>query len=568
VTYPDSTTQAYTYDAVGNRQTKVQGATTSYSYDVADRMTAAGADTYGYDKSGNQATRTSGATTTRYCYDALDRLTNTTDQPSCPFAPVRVNAGGGLFTDASGRRWDADAGFGGGATDATTAAIANTVDDALYQNYRYSTGTIGYAHGVPNGTYSVTLKFSEPTVTAAGQRLFDVGIEGALVLDDFDVFAAAGARNTAVDRTFQATVADGTLDVAFTTGVRSGIVSAIEVTRVGEPASPASVRLNVGSTAAHLDEAGQLWVADAYSSGGTTASTTAAIANTAEDAMYRRTRTGTFSYAIPVTNGPHVVTLKFSENTVTAAGQRKFDVAVEGTTVLDDFDVFAAAGGKNVALDRSFTTTVTDSTLDLAFTTVVNGATVSAIEVEPVGAPTWATATQTYRADGLRHSKTAGGATTTYTWDVNVGLPVVLQDGTSTYVYGLGGSLVSQTNGAGAQTYMLSDGLGSTRALTDATGTVTATYDYDAFGALRASTGTGATEYRFTGQEEDAALGYQYLRARYYDVATGRFISRDLWPESPATRRHFIATPTSTTTQPISLTPLGCVRRTVGDGGC
>jgi hypothetical protein len=166
-------------------------------------------------------------------------------------------------------------------------------------------------------------------------------------------------------------------------------------------------------------------------------------------------------------------------------GQRKFDVALEGTTVLDDFDVFAAAGGKNVALDRSFTTTVADGTLDLAFTTVVNGATVSAIEVEPVGAPTWATTTQSYRADGLRHGKTAGGATTTYTWDVNAGLPVVLQDGANTYVYGLGGSLVSQTDGAGSQSYVLGDGLGSTRALTDGAGAVTATYDYSIPGSYR-----------------------------------------------------------------------------------
>jgi RHS repeat-associated protein len=70
-------------------------------------------------------------------------------------------------------------------------------------------------------------------------------------------------------------------------------------------------------------------------------------------------------------------------------------------------------------------------------------------------------------------------------------------------------------------------GLGSTRALTDGAGTVTATYAYDAFGALRASTGTGATEFRFAGQQDDAAFGYQYLRARYYDPTTGRFISKD-----------------------------------------
>jgi RHS repeat-associated protein len=204
--------------------------------------------------------------------------------------------------------------------------------------------------------------------------------------------------------------------------------------------------------------------------------------------------------------------------------------------------------------------TVADGTQSLAFTTVVNGATLSAIEVEPVGAPTWATTTQAYRSDGLRHSRTAAGVTTTYTWDVSAGLPVVLQDGANTYLYGLGGSLVSQTNGTGVQTYLLSDGLGSTRALTDASGSVTATYDYDAFGALRASTGTGATEYRFTGQQEDTALGYQYLRARYYDPTTGRFISKDPFPglaAAPATLHPYVYSLNNPTnlTDPTGLFP-------------
>jgi RHS repeat-associated protein len=63
--------------------------------------------------------------------------------------------------------------------------------------------------------------------------------------------------------------------------------------------------------------------------------------------------------------------------------------------------------------------------------------------------------------------------------------------------------------------------------LTDGSGNVTATYAYDVFGALRASTGTGSTEYRFTGQQADAPTGFQYLRARYYDPSTGRFLSKD-----------------------------------------
>ena len=58
---------------------------------------------------------------------------------------------------------------------------------------------------------------------------------------------------------------------------------------------------------------------------------------------------------------------------------------------------------------------------------------------------------------------------------------------------------------------------------------MTATYQYDAFGAVKTKTGTGDTAYRFTGELQDpqVARGLYYLRARYYDPALGRFLGRD-----------------------------------------
>ena len=73
-------------------------------------------------------------------------------------------------------------------------------------------------------------------------------------------------------------------------------------------------------------------------------------------------------------------------------------------------------------------------------------------------------------------------------------------------------------------------------------GLVTATYKYDVFGAVRSQSGTGNTEYRFTGQQDDATLGYTYLRARYYDPATGRFLSKDPFPglvTDPGSQHHY-----------------------------
>ena len=264
-----------------------------------------------------------------------------------------------------------------------------------------------------------------------------------------------------------------------------------------------------------MDTAGAQWIPDYAYSAGATYSTTSAIANTTDDALYQSERSGTFNYAIPVPDGDYTVALKFAELHYTAAGQRVFGVSLEGTAVLSNFDVYAEAGARYAAVDRTFTVSVTDGVLNVDFTKVTGDPIICAIGiVRNISGGNLLTSYQ-YSADGLRQSKTEGGVTTTYTWDVNASLPVILQDGSQTYVYGLG--LVSQTDGSGDQVYPLGDGLGSTTTLTDSTGTVVATYAYDVFGALRSSTGTADTEYRFMGQQDDATLGYTYLRARYYD---------------------------------------------------
>jgi len=130
-----------------------------------------------------------------------------------------------------------------------------------------------------------------------------------------------------------------------------------------------------------------------------------------------------------------------------------------------------------------------------------------------------------YDGAGLRRSRTLGGATVTYTWDLTGSLANVLRDSAGNrYVYGL--DLISRTDGGGAQEYYLTDGLGSTTGLADGAGSVTDTYGYDVYGAVRARTGTSGQEFTFTGEQVDSS-GLQYLRARYYDAASGRFVSRD-----------------------------------------
>jgi parallel beta-helix repeat protein len=121
--------------------------------------------------------------------------------------------------------------------------------------------------------------------------------------------------------------------------------------------------------------------ADTGFSGGSTYSTKASIAGTGADAIYQTERWGDFRYGVAVEDGRYDVTLKFAEIYHGAAGKRVFDVRAEGKLVLDNYDVFREAGGKNRAVDETFTVQVTDGRLDLGFDGVVDNAKVGGIVI-------------------------------------------------------------------------------------------------------------------------------------------------------------------------------------------
>ena len=81
------------------------------------------------------------------------------------------------------------------------------------------------------------------------------------------------------------------------------------------------------------------------------------------------------------------------------------------------------------------------------------------------------------------------------------------------------------------------DQLGSTRAITDPTGAVVATYSYDAYGNTTTPPAAISNPLKYAGQYQDAESGLYYLRARYYDPATGQFMSRD--PIASTTRQPY-----------------------------
>jgi len=170
-------------------------------------------------------------------------------------------------------------------------------------------------------------------------------------------------------------------------------------------------------------------------------------------------------------------------------------------------------------------------------------------------------ATYTYDGDGNRMSKTVAGVTTHYIVDPQspTGYPQVVQEWPSPgtlmgYAYGLEQisrqrTYYDYTHGqwVNEQVYYVHDGHGSVRALTDATGAVTDTYDYDAFGNLLNSTFTGSAatpnNYLFAGEQFDPDLGLYYNRARYLNTSTGRFWTMDTdegTQEAPASLHSYL----------------------------
>ena len=144
--------------------------------------------------------------------------------------------------------------------------------------------------------------------------------------------------------------------------------------------------------------------------------------------------------------------------------------------------------------------------------------------------------TMVYDAFGNRVSKTVNGVTTKYLVedDVNpTGLPQVLEETINgvvqrTYTYGLQRISESQmVNGAWTPSFYVYDGAGSVRQLTNSAGVVTDEYEYDAYGNSFTKSGTTPNNYLYRGEQYDSDLGLYYLRARYYNPATGRFMSRD-----------------------------------------
>jgi hypothetical protein len=151
-------------------------------------------------------------------------------QPAHPSVIWTVNAGGPKYTDGQGIVYRGNTQFSTGGAYTTTAAIAGTTDDRLYQSERY--GDFSYAIAVANGDYLVTLKFAEIYYTQPGTRVFNVLLEGVKVISNLDLAAKVGP-DAAYDVTIPVHVTDGQLNIKFKSVADNAKVNAIMVQAKG-----------------------------------------------------------------------------------------------------------------------------------------------------------------------------------------------------------------------------------------------------------------------------------------------------------------------------------------------
>jgi hypothetical protein len=313
-----------------------------------------------------------------------------------------INAGG-----SSTGSFAADTDYSGGTTytssaSVDTSGVTNPAPQAVYQTVRYGNLSYTVPNLTPNTAYTLRLHFNEIYFGAngnsggVGSRVFNVSVNGTQALTNFDIYQAAGGANKAVVEALPVTTdSNGNLTIQFASIVDNAMVNGIQVDSGSPATSPTptptpitSEAINAGGTATSS------FLADIDSTGGQTYSSTASVdtsgvTNPAPEAVYQTVRYGNFSYNLTnfAPNSNHTVRLHFNEiywgtDGSDATGKRVFNVSINGSQVLSNFDIFQTAGGANKAVVEEFPVTAdANGKITIQFTTVTDNAMVNGIEV-------------------------------------------------------------------------------------------------------------------------------------------------------------------------------------------
>jgi RHS repeat-associated protein len=474
----------YSYDEVGNRtsQTDANTHTTSFEYDDLGRRTRrilplGQYETSSYDLAGNLSAKTdfNGKTTT-FQYDDLKRLLSRTPDPS--FAAPAVSF---TYTATGQRASMAD----------TSGKTTYTYDlrDRLMQKATPE-GTLSYAYDAAgNLTSMASSNVGGTWVSYSYDQLNRLsGVTDNRLASGVTAYSYDKVGNlqgylypNSVGTTYQYNSLNRLTNAAIATGTTPIASYAYTLGPTGNRTAVAELGgRNVSYTYDALYR-----LADETIAGSSTASANGTIGYVYDAVGNRQSRSSTVA-AIPAATYTYDANDRLNTDTYDANGST---IASRGNTYTYDFENHPVSQG---------------------------GATPVII---------------VYDGDGNRVAETVAGKTTQYLVDDRnlTGYAQVVEELSSgavhrTYTYGL--NRISQGQASGTTFYGY-DGHGSTRLLTNNGGTITDRYEYDAFGNVIGQSGATSNLYLYSGEQSDPYLHLYYLRARYFEPASGRFTTID-----------------------------------------
>jgi RHS repeat-associated protein len=431
----------YTYDGNGNTATATDANNhqTHFTYNNDDQLittTRADATTVntGYDPTGNVTSHTDGAAhTTAYGYDSLNRLSSVTDPNNRTTQYVYDAAGRlGSHTTADGavttRSYDnANRVTGLAYDDGTTPAVAYGYDaDNRRTSMTDGTGTTNYSYNLAGWLTDVS-DGAGHTVTYAHDltgNTISIGYPGhAPVTRTFD----DASRLTAVtDWNGHATTFGYDADSNLTTiTYPNGVTEAVTLNRAGQTTAVTDSSAS-GTLATYSYGRDALGLLTATTPSGPTGQTNETYAHSALNQITSyttATSNGNYSYdpADNLTGLPDA-----SSQDYDPANQLTTGTGPTGTTTY----TYNTRGDRSTATGTSGTTTYGYDAAD---------------RLTQMSLPTGTSASYTYNGDGLRTGKTVQAAASSFTWDTaSSDLPLLLDDGRASYLYGPGGLPIEQ----------------------------------------------------------------------------------------------------------------------------
>jgi hypothetical protein len=148
---------------------------------------------------------------------------------SAPSAVYQINCGGGATGSFTADQFASGGTAYTASVNVATSGISHAAPAAVYQSERYGNHSYTFGGLTAGASYTARLHFAETKWTTSGARVFNVSINGAQVLSNFDIFAAAGS-NTALVRDFSAVASSsGQITIQYVTVVDNAKSSGIEI---------------------------------------------------------------------------------------------------------------------------------------------------------------------------------------------------------------------------------------------------------------------------------------------------------------------------------------------------